>query len=46
MNRPAFLVEGKMEQLIVQSLCQGAPVRLINCNGDNVALGSVCKSSM
>jgi hypothetical protein len=41
--KPAFLVEGKMEQLIVQALCQGAPVRLINCNGDNVTLEAIAR---
>jgi hypothetical protein len=43
MTRPAFLVEGKMEQLIVQSLCGGAPVRVINCNGDDVTLEAIAR---
>jgi hypothetical protein len=41
MTRPAFLVEGKMEQKIIQTICPGKPVRLINCNGDDVAIARV-----
>jgi hypothetical protein len=41
MNKPAFLVEGAMEQQIVQDLCPGAAVRLLNCNGDQVALAAI-----
>jgi Domain of unknown function (DUF4276) len=32
-----------MEQLIVQSLCTGAPVRLINCNGHGVTLEAIAR---
>jgi hypothetical protein len=43
MSKPAFLVEGKMEQLLVQRLCPGTPVQIINCNGDNVSLHAIGK---
>lgn len=37
----AFIVEGQMEQRIVQSLCTNAPVRLIGTNGKNVAMKAI-----
>lgn len=43
MPEPAFLVEGRMEQSIVQRLCPGKPVRLIGCNGDHVALDVIAR---
>ncbi len=42
-NKPAFLVEGRMEKLIVESLCPGSAVRIINCNGDEVSLEAIAK---
>jgi hypothetical protein len=36
-----FLVEGQMEQLIVQKLCRGAPAVRIGLNGDHVPISSV-----
>ena len=33
-----------MEQLIVQKLCPGRPVRLIGCNGDDVTMAAVAKA--
>jgi len=44
MPNPAFLVDGQMEQRIVQKLCPGHPVRLIGCNGENVSMAAVAKS--
>lgn len=44
MPSPAFLVEGQMEQRIVQRLCKGQPVRLIGCNGDSVSMAAVAKA--
>jgi hypothetical protein len=42
MHNPAFLVEGQMEQKIVQRICPGRPVRLIGINGDHVQLEAIC----
>jgi hypothetical protein len=44
MPNPAFLVDGQMEQRIIQKLCQGQPVRLIGCNGDDVSMAAVAKA--
>jgi hypothetical protein len=38
----AFIVEGQMEQRIVQRACPGTPVRRIQCNGDHVSLDRLC----
>lgn len=43
MTRPAFLVEGDLEQKFIQSACPGVPVRKINCNGDGVAITAITK---
>ena len=43
MKRPAFLVEGDLEQLFIQLVCPGQPVRKINCNGDKVLLTEIAK---
>lgn len=43
MPEPAFLVEGRMEQTIIQKLCPGKPVRLIGCNGDTAPLSVVAR---
>lgn len=43
MNTPAFLVEGIMEQKFIQSVCPGAPVRTIGCNGSSVKLDVIAK---
>jgi len=43
MNTPAFLVEGIMEQKFIQSVCPGAPVRTIGCNGNSVKLEVIAK---
>jgi hypothetical protein len=42
-NRPAFIVDGHQEQKIVQRLCPGAAVRMLNCNGDEVDLSAAAK---
>jgi hypothetical protein len=39
----AFLVEGRMEQRIVQRLCSGAPVRLIGVNGKDATPEAIAK---
>ncbi|MCE5251069.1 hypothetical protein LLG96_12705 [bacterium] len=43
MNNPAFIVDGQMEKRIVQNLCPGQPVRLMNCNGKNVTYDAAAK---
>lgn len=42
MPKPAFIVEGQMEQKIIARLCPGHPVRRIGCNGDKVPIERVC----
>jgi Domain of unknown function (DUF4276) len=41
--RPAFLVEGDLEQAFIQNVCVGAPVRKIGCNGDSVSIEAIAK---
>lgn len=43
MSNPAFIVEGRMEQMIIKLVCPGKPVVLINCNGDNVPVKTVAR---
>ena len=43
MIKPAFLVEGDLEQKFVQNTCPGCPVQKINCNGDDVSVASIAK---
>lgn len=43
MPEPAFLVEGRMEQQIIQRLCPDKAVRLINCNGRDVTMSAIAK---
>ena len=42
-NKPAFLVEGVLEQKFVQATCPSAPVRRIGCNGDDVAIEAIAE---
>jgi hypothetical protein len=39
----AFLVEGKMEQMIVQKICKGAPVSMLGLNGRDVSMDALAK---
>ena len=41
--RPAFLVEGSLEQEFIRNMCVGAPVRRLECNGDDVAIAAIAK---
>lgn len=41
MPEPAFLVEGNMEQEIVQQICPDMPVRLIGCNSDQASIQKI-----
>lgn len=43
MTKIGFLVDGQMEQDVIQALCPGSPVRRINCNGDAVAVAAIAK---
>lgn len=43
MNKPAYLVEGDLEQKFIQNICQGSPVQKINCNGDETSLDAIAK---
>ncbi|MDA8089573.1 MAG: DUF4276 family protein [Nitrospiraceae bacterium] len=38
MSNPAFIVDGHQEQKIIQQICPNSPVRMLNCNGKDVAL--------
>ena len=41
MTKPAFIVEGQQEKLIVQELCPGRPVRLLGVNGKFVSYSKI-----
>mgnify|MGYP000855345319 CR=1 FL=1 len=43
MSRPAFLVDGYTEKLIVEELCPGSKVRRIGCNGNTVSIDAIAK---
>ncbi len=43
MPDPAFIVEGVMEQRIVQRLCPGTKVVRTGCNGDDVPMQTMAK---
>ena len=40
----AFIVDGHQEKLIVQRLCEGAPVRMTLLNGKDVKLAAISKA--
>lgn len=42
----AFIVDGHQEKLIVQRLCEGAPVRMTLLNGKDVKLAAISKTVM
>jgi len=39
----AFIVEGRAEQKIIQRLCPGAKVMILECNGDHVQVAAIAK---
>jgi hypothetical protein len=41
--KPAFLVDGLTEQRFIQKICPGAPVKLINLNGNSVSSLAIVK---
>jgi hypothetical protein len=43
MIKPAYLVEGDLEQKFVQNVCPGCPVQKINCNGETTSLEAISK---
>jgi hypothetical protein len=43
MKNPACLVDGHLEKKFVQRTCPNMMVRLLQCNGDNVALEAIAK---
>lgn len=43
MNNPGFIVDGQMEQLIINYFCPDHPVRLLNCNGRDVSIEAAAK---
>lgn len=43
MINPAFIVDGKTEQRIIQKICPGQPVRRLNCNGKDVSYDVAAK---
>ena len=43
MTKPAFLVEGDLEQKFIQATCSKCPVQKINCNGYEVSVESIAK---
>lgn len=43
MTKPAYLVEGDLEQKFIQSTCIGCVVRKINLNGENVSIQAIAK---
>jgi hypothetical protein len=43
MNRPAFLVDGYTEKLVLEKLCPNKKINRINCNGNSVSIESLAK---
>ncbi len=41
MPKPAFIVEGHMEQLVVQKLCPDTPVQRLEANGDQTEISAI-----
>lgn len=43
MIKPAYLVEGDLEQKFIQSICPGFVVQRINCNGRRTSIEAIAK---
>lgn len=43
MNKPAFLVDGFTEKLVLEKICPNTKINRINCNGSSVSLESIAK---
>ena len=45
MINPCFIVDGQMEQTIINHFCPDKPVRLLNCNGRDVSIEAAAKKA-
>jgi hypothetical protein len=43
MNKPAFLVDGFTEKLIIGKICPNSKINRINCNGNSVTMEAIAK---
>jgi|ERR1035437_10233745 hypothetical protein len=43
MNKPAFLVDGFTEKLVLEKICPNTKINKINCNGSSVSIESIAK---
>lgn len=43
MTNPVFLIDGFTEKLILQKICPGVKINLINCNGSSVSISAIAK---
>jgi hypothetical protein len=43
MPDPAFIIDGHMEQLILQRVCDGVPIQRLNCNSDDTEIAAIVK---
>lgn len=43
MNRPAFLVDGFTEKLVLAKICPNTKISRINCNGNSVSIDAIAK---
>lgn len=43
MTNPAFLVDGHLEKKFIQHICPGYVVRILQCNGEQVAIKEIAK---
>lgn len=41
MPSPAFIVDGFQERRALQKLCPGVPIKILNCNGDDVQVQAI-----
>lgn len=41
MTKPAYLVEGDLEQKFIQNICPGCPVKKIGCNGESASVEAI-----
>lgn len=43
MSKPAFLIDGLMEKIVLEKICPNTTIRLINCNGNSVSIIALAK---
>jgi hypothetical protein len=41
MSNPAFLIDGHLEKKVLQNICPSAVIRILQCNGKDVALQAI-----